>query len=85
MQGLRLNLALPGNSELKVGQNINFHFPQTTAASDEAEENFMFGRKDKSKFLITSLNHFYNVTNDSYFTNVEITKNGFGSRIKNRI
>ena len=85
IQGLRLNLALPGNSELKVGQNINFHFPQTTAASDEAEENFMFGRKDKSKFLITSLNHFYNVTNDSYFTNVEISKNGFGSKIKNRI
>ena len=85
IQGLRLNLSLPGNSELKVGQNINFHFPQTSGASDETEENFLFGKENKSKFIITALNHFYNVTENDYFTNIEIAKNGFGSKIKNRI
>ena len=82
-EGLKLHLALPGNSQLKVGQNINFHFPQNSS-DNEDRENILFGNGDMSKFIITSLNHVFNVGNSSYYTNVEIVKNGFGSNIERR-
>jgi hypothetical protein len=82
-EGLKLNLSLPGNSNLRVGQNINFHFPQTSSDNKD-QENILFGKGENSKFTITSLNHFFNILDNAYHTNVEIVKNGFGSKIERR-
>lgn len=82
-EGIKLHIALPGNSVLRVGQNINFHMPQTSS-DNEYKENILFGEKENSKFIITSLNHVFTVANKTFFTNVEIIKNGFGSKIKRR-
>jgi len=85
--GLKLNISVPGNSELIVGQNINFHFPQTTEATDResnTQENFLFGREKNAKFLIVALNHLFNVTSKQFYTNLTIVKNEFGSVIQNR-
>ena len=82
-EGLKLHLALPGNSDLKVGDNINFHFPQNSS-DNEDRDNILFGNDNNAKFIITSLNHVFNVGNASYYTNVEIIKNGFGSSIERR-
>ena len=82
-EGIKLHLALPGNSNLRVGQNINFHMPQTSS-DNEYKENILFGEKQNAKFIITSLNHVFTVSNKTFFTNVEIIKNGFGSKIKRR-
>jgi hypothetical protein len=58
--------------------------PQTSSSYDDKENNILFGRDETSKFIITSLNHFFKVTDNMYYTNLEIVKNGFGSKIKNR-
>jgi len=83
-QGLKIHIQVPGNTNLLVGDNINFYMPQTSSSYDDKENNILFGRDETSKFIITSLNHFFKVTDNMYYTNLEIVKNGFGSKIKNR-
>ena len=74
-----LDLKIPGNSDIKVGDTINFFVPQTSR--DSYAYNDLFGAgQDKEvspKFLIVKLNQTYINEVSSYFTVLTIVKDGY--------
>ena len=75
-----IDLVVPGNSDLKVGDTINFYIPQTSAELDGELYNFFFGQKNP-KFLIVKLNQKYISKVSSYHTIMTVTKDSYKDEI----
>jgi hypothetical protein len=79
-----VNLTIPGNSALRVGNLINVYIPQPSDVKDDALKYLkLFGQQ--ATFLITAMKHQYNTTNDTYVTVLSCTKESFGATIKSEL
>jgi hypothetical protein len=73
-----VNIAIPGNTLLEIGDVINIHIPQTTQNKDLLSKlNLLYSKK----FLITALRHTYNKTENVFFTTLECAKGTYGKDI----
>ena len=86
LKGLLLNytmdITVPGNSSLKVGDIINLFIPQNSQ-SDEFRNKFLlhFGQTNP-KFIITALKHMYQTGADQYVTILHLCKESFDRNIQ---
>ena len=74
-----LDLKIPGNSDIKVGDTINFFVPQTSRESFAYNDLFGAGKssEDSPKFLVVKLNQKYVNEVSSYHTILTIVKDGY--------
>ena len=74
-----LDLKIPGNSDIKVGDTINFFVPQTSRESIAYNDLFGAGKssEDSPKFLVVKLNQKYVNEVSSYHTILTIVKDGY--------
>ena len=77
---IMVDIVVPGNSDLKVGDTINFYLPQTSANLDGELYNFFFGQRDP-KFLVVKLNQKYTTHVTSYHTIITIVKDSYKDEI----
>ena len=75
-----IDIVIPGNSDIKVGDTINFYVPQTSAELDRELYNFFFGQKNP-KFLVVKLNQKYTNEVGQYHTILTITKDSYKDEI----
>jgi len=76
---MMLDLKIPGNSDLKVGDTINFFVPQTSRESFAYNDLFGAGKGSNvsPKFLVVKLNQKYINEVSSYHTFLTIVKDGY--------
>lgn len=73
---LQINITIPGNSDIRVGNMINVIIPQSNPYEDKSEEmdkNFLYNQR----FLITKVRHTYNKVQRNYFTTLECVKDSY--------
>ena len=75
-----VDIKVPGNSDIKVGDTINFYLPQTSADIDDKLYNMFFGQKDP-KFLVVKLNQKFVNEVSSYYTLMTIVKDSFKDEV----
>jgi len=86
LKGLLLNytmdITVPGNSLLKIGDIINLFIPQNSQ-SDEFRNKFLlhFGQTNP-KFIITAIKHMYQTGADQYVTILHLCKESFDRNIQ---
>jgi hypothetical protein len=74
LNNIILNIIIPGNSTLNVGEIINVHIPQQSADLDHmTKDNLLFG----NKFLITAIRHTYNKIDNRYSTVIQVVKDTY--------
>ena len=78
---MMLDIAIPGNSDIRVGDTINFYVPQTSHDMNDGLYNMFFGQKNP-KFLIVKLAQKYINESNSYQTIMTIVKDGFKDEIE---
>lgn len=79
-----VNITVPGNSSLRVGNVINVYIPQPSDVKDDALKYLkLFGQQ--ATFLITAMKHQYSTTNDTYVTILSCAKESFGTTIKSEL
>lgn len=82
INGIRCNISISGNSDVKVGDVINVFVPSSRSTEESKQKyNYFFGQKEP-KFLVTAVTHRYNYIDDQYFTIMEIVKDSFAQPIK---
>ena len=76
-----IDIIVPGNSDIKVGDTLNFYVPQTSR--DAMKYNIFFGGKDPEnnkvtpKFLVVKVNQKYVSEVSSYHTIMTIAKDSY--------
>ena len=72
-------MKIPGNSDIKVGDTINFFVPQTSRESFAYNDLFGAGKDPNvsPKFLVVKLNQKYINEVSSYHTFLTIVKDGY--------
>ena len=79
LNNIILEVAIPGNTSLKIGDIVNLHIPQTTQKKDfEKKLNLLYNKR----FLITSIRHTYNKTDNHFFTVLECVKDTYGRKVR---
>ena len=81
MDTIVVDILVPGNSDIKVGDTINFYLPQTSADIDDKLYNMFFGQKDP-KFLVVKLNQKFINEVSSYHTLMTIVKDSFKDEVE---
>jgi len=77
-----MNVSIPGNSFIKVGELVNIYVPQNSdLVKDKQTYLKLFGQQDPS-FLITAVKHNYKSTTAAYTTTFNVIKESFGRQIK---
>ena len=77
-----MNVSVPGNSFIKVGELVNIYVPQNSdLVSDKETYLKLFGQIDPS-FLITAVKHNYKSTTAAYTTTFNVMKESFGREIR---
>jgi len=69
LQNIRLNVSLPGNSNLKVGDIIKFEMPSPEAPKDNQQ---IVDRFYRGKFLVSGIRH--KLDQNQYMTVLELVK-----------
>ena len=60
-----LEIIVPGNTDVEVGNIIEIYIPQSTSEKDFMQStNMLYG----TKFLVTAVRHTYNKADDNFFT-----------------
>ena len=77
-----MNVSIPGNSFIKVGELVNIYVPQNSdLVKDKQTYLKLFGQQEPS-FLITAVKHNYKSTTAAYTTTFNVMKETFGRKIK---
>jgi len=77
-----MNVSIPGNSFIKVGELVNIYVPQNSdLVKDKQTYLKLFGQQNPS-FLITAVKHNYKSTTAAYTTTFNVMKESFGRQIK---
>lgn len=78
INNLIVDVAIPGTTELNVGECVNLYVPSTLIAGDSiVRNNRLFGEIDP-KFLVTNIEHIYNVNSGTFYTKLECVKESLG-------
>ena len=72
-----LDLLIPANSDLKVGDIIYVFAPQATGSTTSQSSFNIFYGNESSRFLITNLEHKYVAGTANFTTRVEVMKDSF--------
>ena len=82
VNGISLNIVIPGNSTLLAGDTINIFVPEVSSNVEELSNfNYLFGRENP-KFLIAGLKHVF--IGNEYNTVLKCVKSGYGAKIRTR-
>jgi hypothetical protein len=74
LTNLILEIVIPGNTDIEIGNIIEIHVPQTSDFEDYKESNnLLWG----GKFLITAVRHTYNKKNNHFFSVLSIVKDSY--------
>ena len=69
-----LEIAIPGNTDIEIGNMIEIHIPQTSEFEDHKKSNnLLWGLK----FLVTGVRHTFNKQNNHFFTTLSIVKDTY--------
>ena len=80
LDSMVIDIQIPGNSDIKVGDTVNFYVPQTSAALSSSQYNLFFGQADP-KFLVVKCRHAYINEVSSFQTNLTIVKDSFKDEV----
>lgn len=80
LDNILINITVPGNSDVKVGDTINLYIPQTSSGMDELMYNMFFGQVDP-KFLVVKLRQSYENKAQGYQTVLTVIKDSFKDEI----
>ena len=80
LDSMVIDIQIPGNSDIKVGDTVNFYVPQTSAALSSSQYNLFFGQADP-KFLVIKCRHAYINEVSSFQTNLTIVKDSFKDEV----
>lgn len=73
-----LSIAVPSNTSLKAGDVINVNMPNVaTEENEKIGHQYLFGKENKSKFLITSVTHNFIGTQGRFYTILNICKDSY--------
>jgi len=81
LDNIIIDLVVPGNSDIKVGDTIYLYIPQTSANLEETFYNKFFGQKDP-KFLVTNVRHSYATGVTNFFTVLTVVKDSLHDEIE---
>jgi len=77
LNNIVLNVAVPGNVNLEIGQIVNIHILQSTQNEDFLKkENLLYG----NRFLITTIRHTYQKEDNVFFTLFECVKDTYAQK-----
>lgn len=76
-----IDIIIPGNSDMKVGDVIHFYVPQTSADLNAQAYNYFFGEGDP-KFLIVKLAQNFNNESNGYKTTLTIAKDSYKDELE---
>ena len=79
LDAIVLDIAIPGNSDIKVGDIIYIFAPQPTGTTTGATSklfNLFYGVKE-ARFLVTAVEQKYVHSKENYITNIEVMKDSF--------
>ena len=78
LNNIVLEIAIPGNTEIELGQVVNLHIPQNSAVEEyKKKDNILYG----NKFFITNFRHTYNKQDNSFFTMFEAVKDTYAKDV----
>ena len=78
---IALDLMIPGNSALTVGQVINVFVPRRSDPPKAGEYDQFFCGKDSAPFLVTQVRQAYVFEASSYYTVATIIKDSYSTKI----
>jgi hypothetical protein len=78
LENIKLEVIIPGNSTIEVGDVVELFIPQSNAIDEEKfKENKLYG----GKFFLTAVRHTYNKENNNYFTVMECVKTSYARKL----
>lgn len=82
-----LDVTIPGNSDVKIGDMVEIFVPQPTSAEGEDKNfNLFYGRADDGRFaprfLVTGVRHTYDNEKQNYLTLMEVMKDSYAQEIE---
>lgn len=88
LNNIVINIGIPGNTDLDIGQVVNIFIPQISDRdSYQNQTNLLFtGKTDSNgnrtaKFFITSIKHDYNMESKSFITTFRCVKDTYGKKV----
>ena len=74
LTNLVLEIVIPGNTDVEIGNVIEVHIPQTSDFEDyKRSNNLLYG----NKFLVTAVRHTFNKSKNHFFTVLSIVKDTY--------
>jgi len=78
LNNIVLEVTIPGNTNIKIGDVINIHMPQNTENKEYMKkDNLLYG----NKFFVTALRHNINSVDQNFFTTLECIKDVYAKDI----
>jgi hypothetical protein len=78
LNNIVLEVTIPGNTDIEIGNIINLHIPQNTENELYLnKENLLFG----NRFFVTAIRHNINSADDNFFTVLECVKDVYAKDI----
>ena len=78
LENISFSVTVPGNSDIRIGDIVNLHIPQSTSKKDfEKKVNILYDKR----FFIIALRHTYNKKDNSFFTVFECVKDSFAKEL----
>ena len=74
-----LEVTVPGDPEMYVGNLVKLKIPQPTNFADDADK-FMRLYGQEATFLVTAIRHVYKGQNDGYFMVLSCSAESFGEK-----
>ena len=81
MNNIVINVIVPGNSALTVGQVINVFFPRRTESPKAGEYDQLYTSTSSAKFFVTHIRQAYTTESQGYFTTATIVKDSYAAKI----
>ena len=81
MNNIVINVIVPGNSALTVGQVINVFFPRRTESPKAGEYDQLYTSTSSAKFFVTHIRQTYTTESQGYFTTATIVKDSYAAKI----
>ena len=76
-----VEVTVPGDPELTIGQVIKIKVPQPTQFKDETQK-FLFLYGQEATFVVTAIRHLYNANRDSYNMVLSCSAESFGKDVE---
>lgn len=72
----KMNISLPGNPALTVGEKINVYIPNTVPGEDRSVNPW--DKENSGTYLISGVEHVYNTTNSQVVSKLELIRDSLG-------